>query len=80
MFICTVFSIPVALQISTVLYRLRLIKETGNIVFGIAIVSSISWGCYKFYKFNREMDAKYTPIWLKSTGKLEKSRANIISI
>jgi hypothetical protein len=66
-------SIPLSLQLSTLLIRLGRVDITMNkyiVSFGVA--STAIYSLLRFYWFNQEMDKKYSAIWLKSTGKLDK--------
>jgi hypothetical protein len=68
-----IMAIPFTLQISTLLVKWKLTTIDHNkYVIGLGITATAVFGFMKFYWLNEEMDKKYTAIWLKSTGKLDK--------
>ena len=64
------------IQSSSVLFRIKF-KNSSTIIGTCGFILAVCFSSFKIYRFNREMDIKYTPLWLKSTGKLEKNK-NII--
>jgi hypothetical protein len=66
-------TLPLMLQVTTY-FKTYNAYNIGAAMF----VVTFAHGFYKLYRFNRDMDKKYTPIWLKSTGKLEKNKTTPI--
>ncbi len=46
--------------------------KNNKYIIGGGLVVTLIYGYYRIYSFDKKMDKKYTPIWLKSTGKLDK--------
>ena len=65
--------IPITIQLTNISKYLGIYEFKNKYAIIIGVAFGFMFGFFRNYQFGKEMDKKYSAIWLKSIGKLDRN-------